>query len=195
MPDDVIDELVGIAPGSPLDAVRAHRQVARTHAQASHDALFAPKDPGGVTAEERFALAVFLCGLHGEAETGAFYARGLAEAPAPLRAAIDAAIAGGRTIGPYGAFPVGPLSKEDSPGLEYRVDAELAAPLGRRLVAAFEHVHMLTFHPRDAAAPSLQAMLDAGWTTTDIVTLSQITSFLAFQIRAVAGLRVLKSVS
>ena len=192
MPSDVIDELVGITPGSPLDAVRAHRQIARTHAQASYDALFAPKEMGGVSSEERFALAVFLCGLHGEAETGAFYAKGLAGAP---RAAIDAAIAAGKTTGPYGAFPAGPLSKEDSPGLDYRVDSATAAALGQRLVSAFEHVHMLVFHPRDAAAPSLQAMLDAGWTTTDIVTLSQITSFLAFQIRAVAGLRVLKSVS
>lgn len=195
MPGDVIDELVGIAPGSPLDAVRAHRQIARTHAQASYDALFAPKEMGGVTAEERFALAVFLCGLHGEAETGAFYAKGLAGAPPALRAAIDAAIAAGKTTGPYGAFPAGPLSREDSPGLDYRVEATTAATLGQRLVSAFEHVHMLVFHPRDAAAPSLQAMLDAGWTTTDVVTLSQITSFLAFQIRAVAGLRVLKSAS
>lgn len=39
---DVIDELVGIAPGSALDAVRAGRQEARTHAQRSYEALFAP---------------------------------------------------------------------------------------------------------------------------------------------------------
>jgi uncharacterized protein YciW len=52
---------------------------------------------------------------------------------------------------------------------------------------------MLVFHPRDAAAPSLQAMLDAGWTTDDVVTLSQLVAFLAFQIRVVAGLRVLST--
>jgi uncharacterized protein YciW len=34
-------------------------------------------------------------------------------------------------------------------------------------------------------------MLDAGWTTTDVVTLSQLVSFLAFQIRVIAGLRAL----
>ena len=39
---DVIDALVGIAPGSPLDAIRARRPEARTHAQASYAALFAP---------------------------------------------------------------------------------------------------------------------------------------------------------
>ncbi len=50
---------------------------------------------------------------------------------------------------------------------------------------------MLVFHPRDAAPPSLQALLDAGWSTTDVVTLSQLVAFLSFQIRVVAGLRTL----
>ena len=63
--------------------------------------------------------------------------------------------------------------------------------LGPRLAAAFEHVHMLVFHPRDAAPASLQALLDGGWSTTDIVTLSQIVAFLSFQIRVVTGLRTL----
>jgi len=68
-----------------------------------------------------------------------------------------------------------------------------AKALGRRLTAAFEHTHMLVFHPRDAAAPSLQSLLDAGWSTTDVVTISQLVSFLAYQIRVVAGLTVLAS--
>ena len=52
---------------------------------------------------------------------------------------------------------------------------------------------MLVFHPRDASAPSLQALLDAGWSTTDVVTISQLVSFLAYQIRVVAGLSTLAS--
>ena len=52
-------------------------------------------------------------------------------------------------------------------------------------------MHLLAFHPRDAAPAALQALLDAGWSTTDIVTLSQIAAFLSFQIRVVAGLRAL----
>ena len=39
--------------------------------------------------------------------------------------------------------------------------------------------------------PELQALLDAGWSNDDIVTLSQLVAFLAFQIRAAAGLRIL----
>ena len=75
---DVIDSLVGIAPGSPLDAIRARRPEARTHAQASYRALFAPEVTGGVTAQERFAVGSFVTGLHGGAAIAAFYAAGLA---------------------------------------------------------------------------------------------------------------------
>ena len=37
----------------------------------------------------------------------------------------------------------------------------------------------------------MQALLDAGWSTTAIVTLSQLVAFLSFQVRAVTGLRTL----
>ena len=190
---DVIDALVGIVRGSPLDAIRARRPEARTHAQASYRALFAPEIPGDVTAQERFAVASFVTGLHGEQATAAFYAAGLsARGPgAPLREAVDAAIAEARAHGPYGSYPAGPLSGEDTAGPVYRVREKTRRALGPRLAAAFEHMHLLVLHPRDADPGALQALLDAGWSTTDIVTLSQIAAFLSFQIRVVAGLRTL----
>jgi CMD domain protein len=190
---DVIDALVGIAPGSALDAIRARRPEARTHAQATYRALFEPDTPGHVTAQERFALGAFVAGLHGDASTADFYTRGLAAAgaSAALREAVDAAIAEAKARGPYGRYPAGPLSREDVAGPGYRAGAMVRPALGPRLTAAFEHVHMLVFHPRDAAPAALQALLDAGWLTTDVVTLSQIVAFLSFQIRVVAGLRTL----
>jgi CMD domain protein len=190
---DVIDALVGITPGSPLDAIRARRPEARAHAQATYRALFAPEAPGNVTPQERFAVGVFVAGLHGATAIAVSYAARLAEngASPALREAVDAAIAEARTSGPYGQYPAGPLSGEDTAGLSYRVGAAIDRTLGRRLAAAFEHVHMLVFHPRDAAPTALQALLDAGWSTTDIVTLSQIVAFLSFQIRVVTGLRIL----
>ncbi len=190
---DVIDALVGIRPGSPLEAIRARRPEARTHAQATYRALFAPEEPGAVTAQERFAVGSFVAGLHGGAAVSAFYAAGLAAsgASAALREAVDAAIGEAKAQGPYGSYPAGPLSREDTAGPVYRVGAEIRGVLGPRLAAAFEHMHLLVFHPRDAAPVALQALLDAGWSTTDIVTLSQIAAFLSFQIRVVAGLRTL----
>ena len=47
------------------------------------------------------------------------------------------------------------------------------------------------FHSRDASPGALQALLDAGWTTAEVVTPSQLVAFLTFQIRVVAGLAVL----
>lgn len=187
---DVIDTLVGIAPGSKLDAIRANRGEARKHAQASYASLFEPRNWGGITAEERFAVASFVTGLHGEPKTDGFYA---AKLPAGLRAAVAAEVTAARSKGPYGRFPKGPLSVEDAPGPTWKVSDAGRKVLGPRLPAAFEHTHMLVFHPRDAAAPALQALLDAGWSTTDIVTISQLVAFLSYQIRVVAGLRTLAS--
>ena len=190
---DVIDTLVGIASGSPLDAIRARRPEARTHAQASYRALFAPEVSGDVTAQERFAVGSFVTGLHGEAAIAAFYAAGLSAsgASASLREAVDAAIAEARAHGPYGSYPAGPLSREDTAGPVYRVGEKTRRALGPRLAAAFEHMHLLVLHPRDADSTALQALLNAGWSATDIVTLSQIAAFLSFQIRVVVGLRTL----
>jgi CMD domain protein len=190
---DVIDALVGIAPGSPLDGIRARRPEARAHAQATYRALFEPEAPGNISAQERYAVGVCVAGLHDATAIAAAYAGRLAEigAPVALQESIAAAVQDAKTRGPYGRYPVGPLSQEDAAGVVYRVGAETGRVLGPRLAAAFEHVHMLVFHPRDAAPSALQALLDAGWSTTDIVTLSQIVAFLSFQIRVIAGLRVL----
>jgi CMD domain protein len=198
MAADVIDTLAGIAPGSSLDtARRTRRPVAREQAQKSFDSLFRPADYGDFGPLERFAVAVFVAGLHGQNGIRAFYAEQLRSSAATdaTRAAIEAEVTAARTKGPYGAYPKGPLSKEDAVGPVHRVAEAHREALGPRLAAAFEHIHMLVFHPRDADARSLQALLDAGWTTTAIVTLSQLVAFLSFQIRVVAGLRVLAAAS
>jgi CMD domain protein len=195
MMTDVIDALAGIAPGSALDKARDNRPEARKHAQASYDALFGPKEFGSFSALERFAVATFAAGLHGRPKMKEFYEGKLAAAGASpeLRVTIAGEVVESRAHGPYGNYPAGPLSIENADGLVYVAAPTPRHVLGERLAAAFEHTHMLVFHPRDAAPPSLQALLDAGWSTTDIVTLSQLVSFLAFQIRVVAGLRVLNA--
>lgn len=187
--DDVIDHLVGITPGSRLDAVRAQRLQARENAQRSFRALFEPVDAGAVSVLERLAVAAFVAGLHREPAAARFYAVGLAEHDEALAVAVAAEVGHGAACGPYGRYPAGPLSAEDRDGPVYRVADR--GSLGPRLAAAFEHAHLLVFRPRDAAPPALQALIDAGWTTDGIVTLSQLVAFLAFQVRVVAGLRVL----
>ena len=70
---DVIDHLVGVIPGSALDAVRHGRPTARDNAQKSYEALFAPVDAGTVLLEERFAIAYFVAALHKDEAVSAFY--------------------------------------------------------------------------------------------------------------------------
>ena len=78
-------------------------------------------------------------------------------------ATVAAEVAAASSKGPYGHFPKGPLSTEDAPGPTWKMSEAGRQALGARLAAAFEHTHMLVFHPRDASAPSLQSLLDAGW--------------------------------
>jgi CMD domain protein len=189
---DVIDELIPVTPHSALDLVRRHRPETRSNAQASYDALFAPQHPGGVTAVERFAVASFVTALYGDLVIAAHYARGLdaLDGGAAIREVVTSEARLAATTGPYGDYPDGPLSAESVTGLRYRPSADAAISLGR-LSAAFEHAHLLVFRPREASREALQALLDDGWSTTDIVTLSQLVAFLSFQTRVVTGLRAL----
>src|SRR5262245_6017894 len=70
---DVINLLAGIEPGSALDGIRAKRLQARENAQKSYLALFEPADFGDVAAADRYAVAAFVAGIHGEAAAGSFY--------------------------------------------------------------------------------------------------------------------------
>lgn len=190
---DIIDTLAGIKPGSALDAIRARRLQARDNAQKSYLSLFDPIDAGDFSVLERAAVAAFVTGLHGESPVATFYRDKFAASAggAALLEAIEAEIARGKTSGPYGSFPAGPLSVENTAGLIYRVSAASKSVLGARLVAAFEHAHLLVFRPRDAASSDMKALLDAGWSNTGIVTFSQLVAFLSFQVRVVSGLRTL----
>jgi CMD domain protein len=190
---DVIDLLAGIEQGSSLSAIRARRVQARENAQKSYLALFEPADFGDVAAAERYAVAAFVAGVHDRPATASFYFTKLAKAAdrADLLEPLKAEIARGKTSGPYGAFPAGPLSAEDKQGPIYRISGDGERVLGPRLAAALEHAHLLVFRPRDSAPAAMQALLDAGWSTTGIVTLSQLVAFLSFQVRSVAGLRTL----
>jgi CMD domain protein len=190
---DIIDTLAGLVPDSPLALIRDRKPVTRQNAQESYWALFEQADVGNVTLQERLLVASFVAGLHARDEAAAFYTAGLQRTSPPdaFVAAIAAEIVRGRTVGPYGAYPKGPLSAEDVSGPIYYVSETNRPVLGARMTAALAHVHMLVFHPRDASPEALQAMLDAGWSNTAIVTLSQLVAFLAFQIRAAAGLRAL----
>jgi CMD domain protein len=192
---DIIDLLAGVEPGSAIERIRAERPETRLNAQKSYLALFEAADESAVTRSERLAVAAFVASLHGSASIAEFYAADLTAGAggASLLAAVKAEGEKGRTEGPYGRYPAGPLTIEDHDGPHYRVSDFSRTVLGPRLSAAFEHTHLLVFRPRDASPDALQRLLDAGWATTGVVTLSQIVAFLSFQIRVITGLQALSA--
>ncbi|MDQ0392288.1 CMD domain protein [Labrys monachus] len=187
---DVIDHLAGIDPGSRLDGIRGRAPQIRGDAQQRHRALFQCDDEAGVTRQERHVVAAFVAGLHREPSIVQFYGRGMADPDGRLARLLSEEVFCGAARGPYGRSAVPPGAKGGE-GMRYRVLDAHRPVLGRRLAAALEHAHLLVFHPGDAGRADLRALEDAGWPPEGIVTLSQLVAFLVFQIRAVAGLRVL----
>lgn len=190
---DIIDQFLSIASGSRLDALRRHREIARDNIQKAYVGLFQPIDTAEVSLVERLAIASFVAGLHDQLVVSEHYAHRLAttENGADISALINAEIERGLTQGPYGIYPAGPLSSENKAGPHYTVAADNRRLLGTRLAAALEHAHLLILRPRDASRAALQSLLDAGWSTAGIVTISQLVAYLAFQIRIVEGLSAL----
>ena len=156
---DVIDRLVGIEKGSRLDTVRAARPEGRANAQKSFEALFEPDFPASVTSEERYAIAAFVAGLHREAKVLGFYMDGLARsAGASVVEAVRDEIARGAAEGPYGGYPLGPLTVEDRAGPAHLVSGANRMTLGARLSAALEHAHLLDVPGEDRGARSAREM-------------------------------------
>ena len=188
---DIIDLLAGIAPGDALAAVRDQRAQARENAQRSFEALLEPAAPGTFPLAERYAVAAYVAQLHAFDTATAFYGDLLGDEEPALVAPVAAAAAASATSGPYGLYREPALAGESVEGLRWTPDAEASAALGDRLAAALAHAHLLVFRPREARADALQALVDAGWSADDIVSLSQLIAFLTFQLRVAWGLRVL----
>ncbi|MDQ1123983.1 alkylhydroperoxidase domain protein [Microbacterium trichothecenolyticum] len=187
---DVIDLLAGLSADGPLDAVRHRRSQARENAQRSFAALLEPSADRGFTLAERYAVATFVSALHDDDAAVRFYGDLLADEDDALLAAVLVAATAGRTSGPVGRYREPGLSAESIPVDAYGVPDAVSSALGDRLTAALEHAHLLVFRPRESSADALRRLVGAGWDADQIVSLSQLVSFLAFQLRAVAGLRV-----
>ncbi len=183
---DIINLLAGLESESDtatgaaaaIATARAARPDAVANAQASFEALLEPAEPGAFTYAERYAVAAFVAGL--TQAGGSFYLDLLADESEELVAPVEAAIAAGRTQGPYIAGPAAPAFALHN-----------AAALGARLAAAFDYAHLLTFHPKDASPAALGHLYVAGWDADTVVSLSQLVAFEAFQLRVAHGAAVL----
>lgn len=188
---DVVDILAALDPGGEVDRLRRERPVTRDQLQASHDALFAPPDDGAFPLEERLLVAAFATRVTADDATARFYADAARAVDADRTAVVVTEASAAATAGPFGAYREEGLRQESTDGRRYEPGITVRDALGEPLTAALVHAHLLVFRPREASAADHTRLLDAGWTPDGVVTLSQLVSFLAFQQRVAAGLRVL----
>jgi CMD domain protein len=151
---DIVDTAAGLAPGSPVAALRRQREAFVRHTQGSHDVLITPADPGGVSLVERAATALRVASIERETALIAHYRERLGE------------------IG----------------GDAAAIEAMQVPP---RLAAILRHVSLVATAPGSATQADLDALRDVGLAPCDIVVLAQIVAFVSYQVRVVAGLRVL----
>ncbi len=64
-----------------------------------------------------------------------------------------------------------------------------------RLRAILRHTDLVTVDPKEAAGGDISALKSAGIAEADIVRLSQLIAFVSYQIRLVAGLRLMAEAS
>jgi CMD domain protein len=158
---DLLDELVGIQPGSPTSEVRAQRADITRHIQGYYNVLLEPADDSSVSRLERGLIALRVARLEESAPLVEHYRTYLAQlgAPAEIIEATEA--------------------------------ASIGAPLSPRTVALLQHVDRLTTEPSVATPDHLAELQANGLSAADIVTISQLIAFLSFQVRALVGLQLL----
>ncbi|MFE7843758.1 CMD domain protein [Microbacterium sp. NPDC057407] len=188
---DTLDRLADVRPAGAIDELRRRRPVTRDQLQASYDALFAPVDDSEFPVAERTLVAAFATRVTADDATAAYYAGLAREADAARAETVLAEASAAATAGPFGTYVEAGLQDENSDGRRYEPPTAVRETLGERLAAAIAHAHLLTARPREAGSAALDRLLEAGWSVDGIVTLSQLISFLAFQQRVAAGLRVL----
>ena len=76
--------------------------------------------------------------------------------------------------------------------------AALADPAGKdhadnRLTALAAYTDLTALSPKDATAGDIDALKTAGIGDADIVRLAELTAFLAYQIRVIAGLKLMQA--
>jgi uncharacterized protein YciW len=160
---NLIEILAGT--GASLAAVLAERTEIMRLSQASHDAVLLPRAPGGISHAERAALAARMARWNRDEALEAHYRDLLRQAgESPALLAVASGVA----------------------------PAE-AAGQDVRLRAIIRHVDIVTLAPRDATKADIAALVAAGVTEPDIVRLAELVAFVNYQVRVIAGLRLLEA--
>ena len=150
--------------GPALAEVLAERAEIMRLSQAAHDAVLLPHAPGGISHAERAALAARMARWHRDEALEVHYRERLAKAG---EISTLAAVA-------TGAAPA-------------------QAAQDARLRAIIRHVDLVTLAPKDATKADIAALVAAGVAEPDIVRLAELIAFVNYQVRVIAGLRLLEA--
>ncbi len=159
--EDVINHLAGLAPDSPVARLRAERPEVLRYAQQSYRTLIESDDPGGVRRYERELIALRVAVLTPDEPVVAWH-----------RARLRALGVRDATLDAVARFPDG-------------------AALSPREAAILRHTDRLTREPGAAAPEHIAELKAVGLAPRDIVTIAQLIALLSFQVRVLAGLRLL----
>lgn len=78
---DITDSILGLAPDSPIAALRGERADIKADIQGAYDALFHPADPGRISSAERIAMGLRVALLENDAVLAAHFRGELAGFP------------------------------------------------------------------------------------------------------------------
>ena len=160
---DILNSLLGLDEGSEIAQLRTRRPEATGHMQLSYQALFVDPPATSVTRVERFAIALRVAKLHDEHVFVEHYSV---------------------------------LLRGESSGSAQLVSDVLAGPsstgLTARLRAILTHADLLVIRPGAAQAEDLKTLQLAGLSIPEIVTVSQIISFVSFHIRVYVALTLVR---
>ncbi|EPJ80166.1 hypothetical protein CFII64_19963 [Pseudomonas sp. CFII64] len=160
---DVLDNLLGIAPGSHLHPVRHARDKVVSATQGSHALFFNAQVQDGLSLSERLLVAYYASRLTPNERLAGYYLEQLNALK------IDQAL----------------LAKVDADAVE-----SLGDP---RLQAILDFTRTLILSPVEGDQQALQVLQQAGLTTAEIVVLAQLIAFLSYQVRLAAGLSALSA--
>jgi CMD domain protein len=158
---DVIDQILGVAEGSPIADLRGQKPLLATQLQDYYDALFnpVPESAAAFPLADRALVAIRVASFTNSTETIDWYA-GLAN----QAGVSDAEIARAKNAGT-------PWSDQTALG------------------AAIRHTDLVTVSPSQTRPEHLQALKDARLSPAGILSLAQTIAFVNYQLRLVAGLR------
>ncbi len=158
---DLIDRISGLTSEAGVGALRRQRDDIVALTQASYEAVLFPKDPGPLSHGLRAALACRIARMNDATEL----------------------------IGHYNT--IASATAESDPALVAIAAAKDVPGTSDTLKAIVSHSDKVTLTPLACGRSDIEGLRAAGLDEAGIIALSELISFLSYQIRVVAGLKLL----